>query len=97
VNDDLVDFTGGDHAAARLLRDNLAGLRDRLAGDPGAEELRRDLDAVLAGRLTLRELADVPAFRDLTQEGMREAQRAWQELSPEERARAVRDGAARSD
>jgi hypothetical protein len=96
VNDQALAFTGGDEDAARLLRDNLAVLHERLSGDPAAADLRRDVGAVLAGRMELRELVDVPAFRDLTQDGMRRAQEAWAGLTREQRAAAVRAGAERS-
>jgi hypothetical protein len=88
----LLEFAAGDEAAARLMHDNLRALSDRLAGSPDQAELRRDVDAVLAGRMSLRDLADLPAFRDLVDDGMRQAHEAWQQLDPEERQALVRDG-----
>jgi hypothetical protein len=70
----------------------LAALRERLAGEPGTADLRRDIEAVLGGRMSLRALADVPAFRQLADDGMGQAEEAWQRLSPEERAAQVRAG-----
>ncbi|MEJ7832394.1 MAG: hypothetical protein WKF79_05725 [Nocardioides sp.] len=72
-------FTDGDVRAARLLRDNLARVREQLAERPGTDELRRDLGDVLDGRLSMRELAEVPALRELADDGMRQAEAAWQE------------------
>lgn len=91
--DSIRDFTDGDEAAARQLRASLSAVRDRLAGQPESEELRRHLDAVLTGRMSMRDLADVPAFRTLAEGGMREVQAEWERLSPEQRAAAMRAGA----
>lgn len=88
LDGDLLAFTGDDPAAAQLLRTNLARLRDQLADDPTHVGLRRGVDAVLSGRMGLRELAADPAFVALTRDGMRQAQDVWAELTPEQRAAA---------
>lgn len=90
LDGDLLAFTGDDPAAAQLLRTNLDRLRDQLADDPAHDGLRRDVEAVLSGRLGLRELAAAPAFVELTRDGMRQAQAAWAELTPEQRTAARR-------
>ncbi len=90
--DSVADFVDGDPRAAALLRQSLTTLRDRMATDPGSAALRRDLDAVLNGRLDLRDLAEVPAFRALAEDGMRAVEAEWQALDPEDRARQVAAG-----
>lgn len=92
LDDELVRLTGGDLEAARLVRSNLAALRDQLADAPGQEELRRSVDAVLTGRSTMRELAADPAFEALTRDGMHQAQQAWSALTREQRDAAMRAG-----
>ena len=91
---DSVDaFVDDDPRAAALLRESLAALRDQLS-DPAWADVRRDVQAVLDGRMDLRDLAEVPAFRELAESGMREVEAAWQALDPEERARQVAAGRA---
>lgn len=98
-DDSLATFVDGDQRAARLLRDNLTRLRDLLGSDASpvadpavAVALRRDVEAVLTGRASMRDLAADPAFSDLAHDGMRRAHDAWLALSPEDRARQVRAG-----
>lgn len=99
--DSVATFVDGDQPAARLLRGNLQRLRDLLGsdaspvGDPTvAAALRSDIEAVLTGRTSMRELAADPAFTDLANVGMRRAHDAWRALSPEDRATQVRGGRA---
>ena len=95
---DSVDaFVDDDPRAAALLRGSLAALLDRFADDPGWADVRRDVQAVLDGRMDLRDLAEVPAFRELAESGMRQVEAAWQALDPEERARQVAAGRAQVD
>lgn len=98
-DDSVAAFVDGDQRAARLLRDSLSRLRDLLGSaaspvtDPAvAAALRRDVEAVLAGRRSMRELAAHPAFSDLAHEGMARAHDAWLALTAEDRARQVRAG-----
>ena len=93
---DSVDaFVDDDPRAAALLRESLATLRDRLS-DPAWADVRRDVQAVLDGRMDLRDLAEVPAFRELAESGMRQVEAAWQGLDPDERAREVAAGRAQA-
>ena len=94
---DSVDaFVDDDPRAAALLRESLAALVDKLAGDPAWADVRRDVQAVLDGRMDLRDLAEVPEFRELAESGMRQVEAAWQGLDPEERAREVAAGRAQA-
>ncbi len=90
--DSVAAFVDDDPRAAALLRDSLSTLRDQLRGDPDFIEVHRDLQAVLDGRMDLRELAAVPAFSDLADAGMRDVQAQWQALDPEQRAAQVAAG-----
>ena len=92
--DSVSEFVDDDPRAAALLRDSLSRLRDQLSGDPAFAEVHRDLQAVLEGRMDLRELAAVPAFRDIAEAGMRDVQAHWQALDPEQRAAQVAAGRA---
>jgi hypothetical protein len=95
--DSLTDFADGDVRAATLMRTNLVALREQLVGRPGSEDLSRDVSAVLEGRMTMRDLAEVPAFRDLAVDGMRQAEKAWQRLSPADRGVEMEAGTALID
>ena len=85
--DSILEFTG-DRAAADLLRDSLHALADRYAGSP----LGRQIGDVLAGRASMRELADDPELASLAHEGMRRVAEEWRALAPEQRAAFVERG-----
>jgi len=88
--DSIEEFTG-DRAAAEVLRDSLRQLAERYDGHP----LGQQIAEVLAGRGSMRELADDPEFASLAHEGMRKVAQEWAALSAEERATYV-DRAGRS-
>ncbi len=97
----ILSFADGDPRAATLLRANLTGLRDLLARDDGpatdpeaARALSAAIGDVLAGRESMRSLAEDPALASLAEAGMRQAQDAWWRLSPEQRAAEVRAGSS---
>lgn len=87
MSDDLEALTG-DRAGAASLRRALRALADHYSGTP----LAREIDAVLAGKRSIRELAADPEFATLAHEGMVKFQEDWQEMSPEERESLVSDG-----
>ena len=82
--DSIEEFTG-DRAGADLLRTSLRGLAERYAGHP----LGRQVAEVLAGRASMRDLADDPEFASLAREGMRRVADEWRSLTPEARAAVV--------
>jgi hypothetical protein len=88
--DSLDEFTGGDRAAAENLRRSLRAMSEHYAGTP----LARQVQGVLDGRTTLRELAGDPEFASMTQQGMREFAETWQSMSPQERSDAMAEGEA---
>jgi hypothetical protein len=90
MNDTLLAFTG-DEAAAGRLRDSLR----RIAADTADPDLRRDLQAVLNGRLDVRALIGDSRLEPLVARGVAMFEEAWAALTPEERASAV-DAAKRS-
>lgn len=88
----ILSFADGDPRAAGLLRANLTGLRDLLAGDDGpvadpkaARALSDAIAAVLAGNGSMRDLAEDPVLASVAEVGMRQVQHTWWELSPEQR------------
>jgi hypothetical protein len=85
------EFTDGDVAAARLLRDNLA----RPAEQVDDRVLREDIRSVLAGRKGFRALADTPALTAVVREGVRELEEAWDRMTPEQRDAEVPAGRER--
>jgi len=93
--DSISRFVGDDPAAARQLRRSLSILADEYAGQP----LGRQIAEVLAGRRTMRDLADDPEFASMAHGGMRSFAEQWEAMTPEERSRLVREGeqAAQAD
>lgn len=87
-HDRLLDFARGDRARAESLRENLRAVRAR-TDDP---DVRRAVDRALAGELSVRELARQPAFERELDRGMERFSQWWGDLSPQERAEAVRAG-----
>ncbi len=83
--DSLDDSTVGDRAAAENLRRSLRALSEHFAGTPLAEQIQD----VLQGRTTLRDLAEDPEFASMTQQGMREFAQTWESMTPVERSDAV--------
>ena len=79
--DSFEEYTG-DRAAARQMREGLTVLAGRYAGTPLGDQI----SDTLAGRTSMRELADDPEFASLALQGAREYLDAWRELSPEQRA-----------
>jgi hypothetical protein len=87
MSDDLEALTG-DRAGAASLRRAMRALADYHAGTP----LAREIDAVLAGRQSIRDLAADPEFATLAHEGMVQFQEDWRKMSAEERDSLVSDG-----
>ena len=83
--DSLTDFAGGDVAAGRQLRRALEVLAEEHAGTPLAGQIQ----AVLSGRMTMRELAGDPELATLAHQGMERFREEWAQLSPAERAATV--------
>lgn len=88
--DSIADFVDGDPAAARQLRASLRVLADHYADQPLGVQIER----VLAGRGTFRELAGDPELAALAHQGMRDYAEQWAAMSPTERAALVRQGEA---
>ena len=89
--DSLVAFVGGDAEGARSLRAALEALRGSPAVDP---TLRAKVDDVLAGRSSMRELAQEPVMRELAERGLDQLRRELAEMPPEDRADLTRRAAA---
>ena len=84
---DQFELFTGDRAAAMRLRANL----DRIAEEhPGTavESIARE---VLAGRRSIRDLADDPEFSKVITEGVDDYRRYLDTLTPTERAQMVDD------
>jgi hypothetical protein len=90
AGDSIADFVGGDTEGARSLRRALEVLRDSDL-TPG---LRARVEAVLGGRLTMRELAQDVALREIAYRGIDELREQLDEMSPEDRAQLVARSAA---
>lgn len=86
-DESLVDFVGGDAEGARALRRALAALRDAPVVSPG---LRGQVDAVLAGRVSMRDLAADPELRDIAHGGIALLREQLDDMTPDERAELVR-------
>lgn len=84
MSDSLEAFTG-DAAGARQLRRALGVLAEQYAGTP----LGRQVSEVLAGRLSMRELADDPELATLARRGMEDFRAEWDQKSPEEQRAEV--------
>ena len=84
------EFVGHDAAAARQLRASLRVLADHFAGEP----LGQQVEAVLAGRASFRELAGDPELAALAHSGMQDFAEQWRSMTAEDRARLVREGEA---
>ncbi|GIM63737.1 hypothetical protein Pve01_81280 [Planomonospora venezuelensis] len=88
----LAAFVGGDAEGVRSLRRALEALR--------TTDLPASLDgqigAVLGGRLSMRELAQEPAMRDVAERGLARLRDELGEMSPEDRADLVRRSTARA-
>ena len=89
--DSLVAFVGGDAEGARSLRAALEALRGAPAGDPPQ---RAKVDDALAGRSSMRELAQEPVMRELAERGLDQLRRELAEMPPEDRADLARRAAA---
>lgn len=87
--DDIESFTG-DPAGATILRRSLRELAALQAGTPLAERVAD----VLAGRLSMRELAEDPELVGFAHEGMWAFDEMWQRMTPDERAEALAAGQA---
>lgn len=87
--DPLVEFTG-DRVGAVQLRRSLQALADHYAGQP----LGQQISAVLAGRMTMRELAGDPEFASMAQQGTQQFAEQWEAMSPDEKQALVREGEA---
>lgn len=87
-HDSIAAFTRGDQAAATQLRANLRTILERTT-DP---HLRAILQRTLDGGMSVRELARDPQFERQLDEGMSRFGQWWEQLSPAERERVVREG-----
>ena len=87
---DSIHEFAGDAAGAVALRDGLTQLAGHCAGTPLGDRMT----AVLAGRLTLRDLASDPEFVAMTSGFTRTFSEEWEQLGPAERADLVRQGDA---
>jgi hypothetical protein len=92
-HDEFLEFTDGDVAAARLLRENLAKLAEQTDDD----RLRRDIRATLAGSMDLRDLVRNPLLLEIVDRGVREFEEAWEQLTPEQRQTEIRAGRDRDE
>lgn len=92
-HDPVLAFTGGDRVEAEQLRRSLQAIRDHL----GDEHLTARIDAVLAGRGSLRELTRDPAFLHELGRGMDSFSEQWSRMSPAERAELARQGQESTD
>ena len=90
--DSIVEFVDGDPAAAAQLRTSLRVLADRYAGEP----LGQQIEQVLTGRTSFRELSGDPEFAAMAHGGMREFADQWAAMSDAERAELLRQGEAAS-
>lgn len=79
--DTFEEYTG-DPAAAQRMRQALVVLAGRYAGTPIGDQISE----ALAGRTSMKELADDPEFATLALQGAREYLDAWRALTPEQRA-----------
>ncbi|ASR56069.1 hypothetical protein [Cellulomonas sp. PSBB021] len=84
----LLSVTAGDAGADRVLRRQVAALRDQAVGTP----LGDMLDDVLAGRRTLRDVARTPEFDEVVAPAARVATEQWAALTPQERETLVAQG-----
>jgi len=92
-SDSVAEFVDGDPAAARQLRASLRVLADHYAGEP----LGGQIEQVLAGRASMRELAGDPEFAAMAHEGMREFAEEWATKTDSEKAALIRQGQATAD
>lgn len=91
TQDVLADFVGGDAAGARSLRRALEALQ----GSPDlTPALRVQVGAVLAGRMSMRDLALEPELREIADRGIVQLREELDDLSPEDRAELVRRSTA---
>ena len=81
-HDPFEAFTEGDHAAARRLRESVM----LIAGRTDDAGLRSDLEALLAGRIAVRDLVGDERLAPLIHHGVRMFEDAWWSLSDEQRA-----------
>lgn len=84
---DSIEEFAGDRAGGQVLRQSLGLLVERYGDQP----LGQQAAAVLAGRMTMRELAGDPEFASMAIEGMRSAVAEWEAMSPEQRAAFAAD------
>lgn len=87
---DSIDEFASDRAGAEILRQSLRALADQHAGTP----LGAQIEAVLAGRADMRDLAGDPELATLAHEGVRQYAAQWAAMTPEERAALVEQATA---
>ncbi|MCW2793470.1 MAG: hypothetical protein JWO76_2568 [Nocardioides sp.] len=92
-HDPVLAFTGGDRVEAEQLRRSLEAIRDHL----GDERVTGRIEAVLAGRGSMRELTRDPAFLGELGKGMDAFSAQWARMSPGERAELARQGQESTD
>ena len=90
THDSILEFTGGDRAAAVQLKRSLNVLSEHFAGQP----IGRQIDDVLFGRAAFRDLASDPEFASMAHAGMTKFAQEWEAASPEERQSLLRAGEA---
>lgn len=86
--DSILAFTRGDKADAEQLRRALVAIRDHL----GDGRLAADVEAVLSGHRTLRELTRQPSLQEAMGRAMDQFASEWSALGPAERADLARRG-----
>lgn len=79
--DTFEEYTG-DRAAGQRMREGLSVLAERFDGTPLGDQI----SDVLAGRSSMKQLADDPEFATLALEGARQYVDALRQLTPEQRA-----------
>ena len=78
---DSIDGFSRDRAGAEILRESLRALARQHDGTPVGERIQ----AVLAGRATMADLARDPAIRELAAAGLRRYETEWAQMGAAER------------
>lgn len=84
----MMDVARGDRAVSRHLRDSLKLLRDKSED----QDFRRQIDDILAGRMSLREAASTGTFERGIAAPFEAGMQRFQELSEEEKDRMAAQG-----
>ncbi|RZU52221.1 hypothetical protein EV385_4068 [Krasilnikovia cinnamomea] len=89
----VLDVAHGNRALSRYLLRSLEILREQSDN----QDFRSLVDDVLAGRASLRDVYNTPAFAAGIDPGVRQFAERWEELSQEERDRMAEEGQAAFD